>query len=153
LATELGIWSTTGLQNQDVTWLQENEGLANVRVDMLKIRKSDNTILAATHGRGFFTAQYPLDPYVSVAKKEITKVTVYPNPSAGIINVQVPFTNSGITEIRIFDGSGREVYSKIIQTGSGIQHHQINLSSRQKGNYIVKVMAGGMRYVEKFVLE
>ena len=153
LATELGVWSTTGLFDDEVSWVQEINGLANVRVDMLKIRQSDNTVLAATHGRGFYTAEYPLDPYLSVAKKKPFKLLVFPNPSNGIINVKVPQANSGITEIRVFDASGREVCFESFQAGNGFQTHQINLSERQKGNYIVEVISDGNSQVEKLVLE
>ncbi|MBK7426613.1 MAG: hypothetical protein IPI60_06105 [Saprospiraceae bacterium] len=31
-------------------------GLANTRVDMLQVRKSDNFLIAATHGRGLLHA-------------------------------------------------------------------------------------------------
>ncbi|MBI1185269.1 T9SS type A sorting domain-containing protein [bacterium] len=57
LATELGIWSTSNFTANFPNWSQSNNGLANVRVDMLKMRSSDFTILAATHGRGLFTSQ------------------------------------------------------------------------------------------------
>ncbi len=55
LATELGVWSTDNLNGTSTLWAPTNAGLANTRVDMLKVRISDNTILAATHGRGLFT--------------------------------------------------------------------------------------------------
>ena len=55
LATELGVWSTDNLSGALTKWTPTNEGLANTRVDMLKVRTSDKTILAATHGRGVFT--------------------------------------------------------------------------------------------------
>ncbi|MEP6584043.1 MAG: Calx-beta domain-containing protein [Ginsengibacter sp.] len=55
LATELGVWSTDNLNSTSTLWSPTNPGLANTRVDMLKVRSSDNTILAATHGRGLFT--------------------------------------------------------------------------------------------------
>ena len=55
LATELGVWSTDNLNGTSTLWSPTNPGLANTRVDMLKVRASDNTILAATHGRGLFT--------------------------------------------------------------------------------------------------
>jgi len=56
LATELGVWSTQTLNGGSTVWIQNSTGLGNVRTDMLKIRASDKTILAATHGRGMFTA-------------------------------------------------------------------------------------------------
>lgn len=55
LATELGIWNTTAFSVTNPTWTTANNGMANVRVDMLQIRSSDNTVIAATHGRGLFS--------------------------------------------------------------------------------------------------
>ncbi len=56
LATELGIWSTTTLNGGSTNWIPNNTEMGNVRTDMVRIRNSDKLVLAATHGRGFFTA-------------------------------------------------------------------------------------------------
>ncbi|MDB4106839.1 GEVED domain-containing protein, partial [Bacteroidia bacterium] len=55
LATEVGVWSTNDLAATAVDWDPSNNGLANVRCDMLQIRSSDNIVAIATHGRGVFT--------------------------------------------------------------------------------------------------
>lgn len=60
LATELGIWTTDNINAATVNWTPNNDGLANVRIDMLRLRTADNKVLAATHGRGFFTTTYNL---------------------------------------------------------------------------------------------
>ncbi len=59
LATELGIWSTNNLDGSNTEWSPTNSGFANTRVDMLQYRASDRTLVAATHGRGLFTAVIP----------------------------------------------------------------------------------------------
>tara|TARA_B100000809_G_scaffold252894_1_gene288186 strand:- start:603 stop:6143 length:5541 start_codon:yes stop_codon:yes gene_type:complete len=56
VATEVGVWTTTGLNAGSPNWTTSNSGLANVRVDMLQMRTSDNEVLAATHGRGLFSS-------------------------------------------------------------------------------------------------
>ncbi len=56
IATELGVWSTDNLDGASTVWEASNNGLANVRTDMLQIRSSDNLVVAATHGRGIFTS-------------------------------------------------------------------------------------------------
>ncbi len=59
IATELGIWSTDDLNGASTEWFPTNTfGLANVRVDMLQYRSSDNLMVAATHGRGMYTTDY-----------------------------------------------------------------------------------------------
>jgi len=61
LATEIGVWATKTLNSVEPEWAPAVDGLANVRVDMLRLRKSDTTVLAATHGRGLFYAEYELE--------------------------------------------------------------------------------------------
>ena len=56
LATEVGVWSTEDIRVANPHWVASNSSLANVRVDMLKTRGSDNLVVAATHGRGMYTA-------------------------------------------------------------------------------------------------
>lgn len=57
LATEAGVYNTDVLMGSSTVWIA-NPGFPTVRTDMIKIRTSDNTIAAATHGRGIFTANF-----------------------------------------------------------------------------------------------
>jgi PKD repeat protein len=86
LATELGVWSTDTLRGTTTNWGASNSGLANVRVDMLQTRLSDNMVIAATHGRGLFLSDIFADPF---AKFEVTDKVVY-------IGQKVQFTNTSI---------------------------------------------------------
>jgi hypothetical protein len=54
IATEIGVWETSNLLDNNTSWEPSSSGLANVRVDMLSIRESDNMVIAASHGRGLF---------------------------------------------------------------------------------------------------
>jgi hypothetical protein len=56
LATELGVWTTATLNGGSTVWVSNNAGLANVRIDQLVLRTSDNVVGVATHGRGVYTA-------------------------------------------------------------------------------------------------
>ncbi len=56
LATEAGVYYTDFVNGSSTVWTPE-VGFPTVRTDMLKIRKSDSTIAAGTHGRGVFTAK------------------------------------------------------------------------------------------------
>ena len=74
LATESGLWSTTNLGSGSPNWVPDNEGLANVRCDMLQFRKSDGLAGVATHGRGIFTTSYVNLP---IADFQITNPVTY----------------------------------------------------------------------------
>jgi hypothetical protein len=57
LATEAGVYNTDNLNGGSTVWTA-NPGFPTVRTNMLKVRTVDNTIAAATHGRGIFTANF-----------------------------------------------------------------------------------------------
>ncbi|MES2776154.1 MAG: PKD domain-containing protein [Bacteroidota bacterium] len=78
IATELGVWSTDNLSAATPVWGPSNSGLANVRTDQIKIRESDNMMIAATHGRGLFSSDY-----FSAPRAEFTQniQVVYPGAS------------------------------------------------------------------------
>ena len=59
LGTELGVWTTEDTDGSDTQWSPNITGFANARIDMLVARESDNTVIAATHGRGLFSAVLP----------------------------------------------------------------------------------------------
>lgn len=147
LATELGIWTTTYLNAPEVTWEQDIQGMANVRVDMLSMREIDNTVLAATHGRGFFTTEYPLDPNVSVPENDPATFQVYPNPSDGIVNIRMG-DNFKSSTIRVMDISGKLVHEE----SSTAANTTINLENLPKGNYVISFENGEMSVSKKLVL-
>jgi len=151
LATELGVWTTTDVNASNVAWVQNISGMANVRVDMLALRNADNVVLAATHGRGFFTAPFPLEPNVTVPENEKLATTVFPNPSTGVVNFTLEESQNVLAVISVFDVAGRQVYEKSEHMGQATE--TIDLSSLPKGNYILKIQAGKKSVIEKIVLK
>ncbi len=53
VATDLGTWTSDDVSVSSPSWNPSNDGLANVRVDMLA-KRSDGSMAAGTHGRGMF---------------------------------------------------------------------------------------------------
>ncbi len=67
LATDMGIYETSLINGASTVWVQ-NSSIPPTRVDMLQYRYSDNTFLAATHGRGMWTSTItPAQPYIRFA--------------------------------------------------------------------------------------
>lgn len=56
LATEVGIWTTFQLDGDNTEWTFNNSGLETTRVSMLEVDHDSKLIVAATHGRGMYTA-------------------------------------------------------------------------------------------------
>ena len=59
VATETGVWETTQLNGATTVWTANNT-FPTVRTDMIRYRPSDHAIIAATHGRGLWTAIVPV---------------------------------------------------------------------------------------------
>ena len=105
IATEMGVWSTNELDGANTVWGPTNSNLANVRVDMLQVSPADNQVLAATHGRGFFTSD-DLQAAV-VCDVEITSVDVSDPSVCGASDGIVTIIASGAANIEYsFDGGG-----------------------------------------------
>ena len=62
LATEVGVWSTDNVSSASPEWEATNEGLADVRCEMLQYRESDGMVAVATFGRGLYTTDVFLKP-------------------------------------------------------------------------------------------
>lgn len=58
VGTELGVWATTNFNAASPNWVQSNNGMKDVKVLSFDYRSVDNTILAATYGRGMFTGEF-----------------------------------------------------------------------------------------------
>jgi hypothetical protein len=109
LATEVGVWGTTNINTANgptTAWQSINNGaLPNVRTQMLRIRGSDNMILAATYGRGMWRS----DMY-SPIKVNFSRNTPNPDPNnncptvnfisctTGAVSYAWDLQNDGITD-------------------------------------------------------
>jgi photosystem II stability/assembly factor-like uncharacterized protein len=78
IATEIGVWFTTQLDGSLTVWQPVSDGLGNTRVDMLKVRKSDNKIIAATHGRGLFSSDVFIEPRAVIRAEQLVSYTGTP---------------------------------------------------------------------------
>jgi photosystem II stability/assembly factor-like uncharacterized protein len=153
LATETGIWTTDNILAQYVTWAPDNGGMANVRTDMLNFRKSDNTVLAATHGRGLFTTTWLPSYTNSIADIANTSggISVFPNPTDGRFDVRL--TDPANSSLVIMDATGRIVFRKEINARSGNLVQSIDLSAEARGTYLLRIEGKGKTLVSRIVLQ
>ena len=141
LATETGVWTTSTLNSDGVTWAQETNGMPNVRVDMLRLRASDNTVLASTHGRGLFTAIWDVIQGVNNIHK--SDVSIYPNPTSGILNISCPTAGIRQMLVKIYDQAGKVVLETSTNSANGNFMDQVNMDGNPDGIYIVALYEDG----------
>jgi photosystem II stability/assembly factor-like uncharacterized protein len=148
VATELGVWSTGNLHASTVEWTPQNTGMANVRVDMLTLRTSDNTVLAASHGRGLFTCTFNIDLNTSIPNipEAANPFSLYVSPAG----IEIQSTIKQPSEYSIYTLSGSEVITGRLP--SGTLHQTINTVELSHRVYLVKVQSGNQMLVKKVVL-
>lgn len=150
VATETGVWECINLTKVPVVWAPVTTGMANVRVDMLQLRKSDNLVLAATHGRGLFTMTWDIS--TGIAEKQAGAASVYPNPSRGEINIAVVTNQPGTMNLMVTDIRGREVYHFDGLAPAGIFKKKISLRNQPDGVYLVTLKSAGRRILSEKVI-
>ena len=144
LATETGVWSTTNVNDANPLWTPVNDGMANVRVDMLTLRESDRTVLAATHGRGLFTATW--DIITGVVGSRQSAVSCYPNPSNGLFNISLSSSNSGELVSTVYDLKGSICYRARVNTSSTLYSSYIDIRTKPEGTYFLKITQNGKEF-------
>ena len=155
LATETGVWATNTLTYDEIEWAPAVDGLANVRVDMLKLRFIDNVVLAATHGRGLFTAIFNLDVYDGVKEQDLNNdLKVFPIPAKDYLTVSLkPKVNNKYVSLILLDNSGKEVINIGWQNATGVLRKTIDVGTLPAGVYVVRLKTGNNIYRKKVVIE
>lgn len=149
LATEKGIWSTTDFNQPEVIWSPDQEGMGDVRVDMMKLRESDYALLAATHGRGFSVTRS-----INVGKKTeylMNKIlNIWPNPAEDQFTIR--FIAEGSTEVMICSLDGKQIIHKYQKNSYGELSLEFNMKMHPTGIYLITVSTGKRKYTGKLVL-
>jgi hypothetical protein len=104
LATEMGVWSTPVSAGTSTVWTENSSTMGNVSTRMLQYRASDNQVVAATHGRGLFTASISATPLP-------LDFTAFTGAAVGLNNhldwtVADEYNNKGFTIERSYGNKG-----------------------------------------------
>ena len=147
VATEVGVWATNNLGDANVVWTPQTNGMANVRVDMLTLRESDNTVLAASHGRGLFTCTFNLD--LNTSSPEINEagnpISIYVSQN-GIEIISIAKKLSGYS---VYTLSGNKVKGGKLSDNA---NQTIKIDGLAHGVYLIKVLDANNSVVKKLVL-
>jgi hypothetical protein len=75
-------------------------------------------------------------------------ISVYPNPSTGLINISMPVVNEATT-LYITDMIGKEVFKSSLKDANV----SIDLSNLQKGLYMVTITNGQAKQIQKLIIQ
>jgi hypothetical protein len=84
---------------------------------------------------------------------EIEDLNFYPNPNSGKFDVSFHLPEKGLTEVTIYNMTGKPVYSETLPFFQGDYIRKINISKESKGMYMVKIQQGDKMITKKIILE
>ena len=87
---------------------------------------------------------------MTVQDADLSTVSVFPNPSNGVVNVELNATTSAA--ITVVDVLGQVIYSSNTSFVAG-QRQMIDLSSNAKGMYILSIEGEGVNTVERITIK
>ena len=85
---------------------------------------------------------------IETADAENRSISLYPNPSKGVFNVEVP--ELGEASYAVYDMMGRQVLQA--RTVLSTQVHKINFSSLPNGAYRLEIDVNDHRYVKPILI-
>jgi len=67
------------------------------------------------------------------------QMSIYPNPTAAIVNIQPQFTTAGTMQISLLDALGKTIVRQEYKLSNGTEKQQIDISGFAIGNYLINV--------------
>jgi trimeric autotransporter adhesin len=122
IATEMGVYETSNINGASTIW-ERHTSMPIVRTQMLTYRASDNTLVAATHGRGMWSTSS-----LVVLPVSLTTFTGYERENTAILSWQTAHesNNNGFDVEKSYDGVN---FKKInFVKGIGNSNKQVNYS-------------------------
>ncbi|MGV7106722.1 N-acetylmuramoyl-L-alanine amidase [Flavobacterium sp. U410] len=77
---------------------------------------------------------------------EVTSITLYPNPTNGIVNIQMDVENSLPMEYSIMDTNGR-----IVKQGKLNEERMIDISNLQSANYWIRISFENKEFIKQII--
>lgn len=118
---------------------------------MLQLRKSDNTVVAATHGRGLFTTAFRQDLVNMTNPEQSPDWSIFPNPATTDCTLELNSEKATGISVSLYDIAGKQVWKTTEQINTGNYSRKISLTNRPSGVYVVKLQIDGKQYSKKLV--
>ncbi len=150
VGTDAGVYYYTESSGK---WTLYSNLLPNVVVSELEIHYPTRKLYAATFGRGIWMTDLVqgtsgTEPVGFVA----SRMTVYPNPTLGMLTLQVEGVQASVARIEMISVTGERVYEETVPVANGIIQKQLH-PELAPGMYFLRVWAGKQNLTARFVRE
>jgi photosystem II stability/assembly factor-like uncharacterized protein len=148
IGTDAGVYYYT---EETAKWTLYANLLPNVVISELEIHYPTRKLYAATFGRGIWMTNLIQGTSGTEPTGFVnSKMSVYPNPTNGAVNLYLEGIQAGEARIEIISITGERVFEEVIPVSNGTLQKQLhpNLVS---GMYFVRVWAGKQNLTERFI--
>jgi hypothetical protein len=151
-----GLYMSTSIIFGTIT-LNNPEGGTTNGYDMFIVKYDSNGNVPWAKTATIKTGK-PKSTHAGINDPTSNEISVYPNPTNGKVILSTTNSQSAITDISVFNMTGKEVLSRQSSVGSPqsavlSQNVELDLSSQSKGIYIVLIKAGDNYYRRKIIVE
>ena len=153
IGTELGIWATENFSSNSPSWEQSYNGMSDVKVTDLDLKKGNNVVYAASYGRGMFSGQFKTAEEEAEERGEVVIedniISVYPTVSGGSFNIISGETLEG-SNIYIYNLQGKLVRRVRLDLQDNVPQ-EVNLYAEASGVYFIRIESGNTSRVHKVI--
>jgi hypothetical protein len=152
----IGNTLNTNANNYDLQWYLDGNPINGATGLTYTATNSGNYHVIATNAFGCSTSSDTV--FITVINgiaeaKPIQNVSIYPNPNNGIFNVAFDLISESSVNITVADFLGKVVYEEKIGKYSGSYKKQLDLTSLQKGIYLVNVQVRNERINKRIIIQ
>lgn len=157
---EAEIYSSPDIPGDTYDWqvnggtISDGAGTSQITVDWVTIGPGSVSLTEGASNGCSASQLYPVIIHDCTGIPEISgnKVSLYPNPVEGNLTIQINTIEKGSTLLKIFNYTGQEVYSKVINVQDGKINTTLSTSDLPSGSYAVKIISSrGKLYDGKFL--
>jgi hypothetical protein len=94
------------------------------------------------------SCRYPSFPFSEIP---VGLLSVYPNPTNGIINLLVSVTEQQSLNVQVYDMLGKPVMTSSSEVNPGLTYNSYGIGSLPQGNYVMRIQLGSQTYTKKLV--
>ncbi len=149
VATSTGLYSTPSLDGAATSWQQEgSQIIGNAVVPMVRTRRADDLVVAASHGLGVFSGRLvnptaAPDPVIQASLEPAIFPSLFPNPSDNGSSLQFGLSEPADVHVRLHDVRGRTVYTTVsYDMKPGRRELDLDLAAVPDGLYFCCVRIG-----------
>jgi hypothetical protein len=153
VGTSVGLFATDVLDGQNTVWeMIGKQEIGNVIIEQIDYRYSDARLTVATYGSGIFqTTINSVDDVLSLDNIERNQLSVYPNPTTEIINVEFTANKSEKVKCIIYNEVGNQVESYFENVKTGSNKLTFDVNTLKTGVYFVSLQLEKETITKQFI--